>query len=89
MTEHLLDLVEQKAKEGKVVFMTIGGPLEADLEEFLKQPAEGILYDLNRDLATITTFIEEGDPRWVNDYAVGLVITRLKEYYDKAVEEVR
>ena len=71
------DLVLKKEKEGKVVFMTYDGPMEADLEEFVKQPTAGILYDLNRDQAVVLTFIE--DPKWVNDFAVGLVITRLKE----------
>ena len=50
---------------------------EIDLEELIAQPTQGLLYDLNRDSATVLTFID--DPKWVNDYAVGLVITRLKE----------
>ena len=77
----LKELVLQKEKEGKIVFMTFDGPMEADLEEIIKQPTEGLLYDLNRDRATVLTFIE--DPRWVNDYACCLVISKLKEYYDK------
>jgi len=77
------DLVLQKEKEGKVVFMTIEGPMVADLEEFIKQPTEGLLYDLNRDRATVLTFIDK-EPKFVNDYAVGLVISKLKEFYDKA-----
>jgi len=75
------DLVLQKEKEGKIVFMTIEGPVEANLEEFIKQPAEGLLYDLNRDRVTVLTFLD--DEKWVNDYAVGLVIAKLKEYYDQ------
>ena len=78
--ESLKDLVLKKAKEGKVVFMTWDGPREADLNEFIKQPTEGLLYDLNRDRVTVLTFIE--DPKWVNDFAVGLVIAKLKEIID-------
>ena len=78
--ESLKDLVLKKAKEGKVVFMTLDGPREADLNEFIKQPTEGLLYDLNRDRVTVLTFIE--DPKWVNDFAVGLVIAKLKEIID-------
>lgn len=74
------DLILKKAEEGKIVFMTLEGPMEADLDEFIKQPTEGILYDLNRDCATVLTFIE--DPKWVNDFAVGLVIAKLKEKID-------
>jgi len=75
--EKFRDLVLQKEKEGKIVFMTFNGPMEADLEEFIKQPTEGLLYDLNRDRVTVLTFID--DPKWVNDYAVGIVIAKLKE----------
>jgi len=80
--EKLKELVLQKEKEGKIVFMTLDGPKEADIEEFIKQPAEGILYDLNRDRATVMAFMD--DPRWVNDYAVGLVIAKLKEKNEKS-----
>lgn len=77
------DLVLQKEKEGKVVVMTWDGPAEVDLDEFIKQPTEGLLYDLNRDRATVLTFIDQEPAKWVNDYAAGLVIAKLKEYYDK------
>ena len=74
------ELVLKKAEEGKVVFMTIEGLMEADLEEFIEQPAGGILYDLNRDQATVLSFID--NPKWINDFAVGLVIKKLKEKLD-------
>lgn len=86
MNEKYKELVLQKEKEGKVVFMTIEGPMEANLEDFIKQSAEGILYDLNRDRVTVLTFIE--DIKWVNDFAVNLVITRLKELCDKKQKEL-
>lgn len=84
--EKIKELVLAKRKEGKIVFATFEGLMSADLEEFIKQPAEGILYDLNRDGATVLTFID--DPKWVNDFAVGLVITKLKEKLE-AVEQLR
>lgn len=84
--EKINELVLAKRKEGQVVFATFEGLMSADLEEFIKQPAEGILYDLNRDGATVLMFID--DPKWVNDFAVGLVITRLKEKLE-AVEQIR
>ena len=81
--EKFRDMILQKEKEGKIVFMTIEGPMSVDLEEFIKQPTEGLLYDLNRDRVTVLTFID--DVKWVNDFAVGLVIAKLKESYDKTV----
>ena len=75
--EKIQALVLKKEKEGKVVINTIEGLQEIELAEFIKQPAEGILYDLNKDKATVLTFIE--DEKWINDYACGLVITELKK----------
>jgi hypothetical protein len=79
--EELKELILKKEKEGKVVFATFDGYMEADINEFIKQPTEGLLYDLNRDKVTVLTLLD--NPKWVNDYAVGLVISKLKEYYDK------
>ena len=46
------------------------------IKEFIKQPTEGMLYDLNRSDVVVFTFID--DPKWINDYAVAKVITELK-----------
>jgi len=82
--EEFRDLILKKEKEGKIVFMSFDGPCEINLDAFIKQPAEGILYDLNRNRATVLTFID--DPKWVNDFAVGLVIARLKREIDELKE---
>ena len=79
--KELRDIILEKAEAGKVVLWTIEGLAEIDLDELVAQPTSGLLYDLNRDSATVLTFID--DPKWVNDYAVGLVITRLKEMVGK------
>ena len=79
----LKDLILKKRKENKIVFMTIEGPMEIDIDLFIEQPIEGILYDLNRDLPTILTFLNNGNIKWVNDFAVAVVISKLKEHYDK------
>jgi hypothetical protein len=75
------DYVLDRSKKGIAVLMTPEGVGEINLEDLINQPAEGILYDLNRDPATVLTFIK--DPKWVNDYAVGLVISRLKNMLDQ------
>ena len=83
--EKFKKLILQKEKEGKIVFMTIDGPMVAGLEDFIKQPTEGLLYDLNRDRVTVLTFID--NEKWVNDFAVGLVIGKLKELLAKSEGE--
>jgi len=77
----LQDTILEEAKKGNVVFSTLEGYAVCNLEEFIKQPIVGLLYDLNRLPEVVLTFIE--DPKWVNDYAVYLVIKRLKEMVDK------
>jgi len=67
--------------KGNIVFATSEGLMTANISEFIKQPVEGLLYDLNRDEATVLTFIE--DSKWVNDYAVCQVIRSLKDEIDK------
>lgn len=82
----LKDKVLESYKKGNIVVAGVVGLREAKLSEFIKQPIEGILYDLNRDEATILTFIN--DPKWVNDYAVCQVIRALKSKIDKLEKEI-
>ena len=79
--EEFKDYILAKEKEGKVVFATHDGFAEMDLDEMVKQPVEGLLYDLNRDRVTILTYIDER--KWVNDFACMKVITRLKEMLEE------
>ena len=75
--EDFKEYVLEKEKEGKVVVATIEGFAECPLEDIIKQPTDGLLYDLNRDKAVVLTFIK--DKKWVNDYACALVIAKLKQ----------
>ena len=75
--ENYRDIVLKEYREGKIVYMGWDGAQTCDLKSFLTQPADGILYDLNRDHATVLTMIK--DQKWVNDYAVAMVITELKK----------
>jgi len=68
-------------KAGRVVFNTIEGLMVAKLDEIILQPTEGLLYDLNRDRVTVSSFLD--DPKWINDYACALVIGALKDKIDQ------
>lgn len=82
----IMSYILEKSREDRVVlfdgecYRTIG------LDELVKQPADGILYDLNRLPEIALTCME--DPKWINDYAVALVIQKLKDMID-AFTEVR
>lgn len=72
------------AKEGKVCFFGMENEIyEAPIDEFIKQPVEGILYDLNRLPEVVMTFWN--DRKWVNDYAMQLVLRRLHELAQQAI----
>lgn len=89
MNEGIKDMVQfvkEKKRDGIIVVMTTEGLQEMELSEFIKQPIDEILYDLNRDELTVLTFIK--DPKWINDYACGLVIAELKKHYDKENKNV-
>ena len=84
--ENIKDLVLSEYKNGNIVTATFDGIQAMPLKEFVKQPAGGMLYDLNRCESVILTFIE--DPKWVNDYAVAQVIRELKRQIDELKSNV-
>lgn len=57
--------------------MSLDGLMSIPISEFVTQPAEGLLYDLNIDRLTTITRGSEGDVRWVNDYAMALIVEYL------------
>ena len=81
--EKVKEYVLEARSRGEVVFRGLPGQfMGAKLDDFVEQPADGILYDLNRDEPTVLTFIH--DPKWVNDFAVALTIRKLVEQRDAA-----
>jgi hypothetical protein len=83
----LKNVVLDEAKKGNLVIHTIEGFALANIDEFIKQPLDGILYDLNRLPEVVLSFID--DSKWVNDYAVYLVIKRMKEKLGELEEKNR
>lgn len=75
------DKVLEDWDKGNLVYADIEGLKSVKFEDFIKQPLDGMLYDINRNAATILTFIEE--PKWVNDFA----LTKLLEYYYNKCKE--
>ena len=78
--EDFKNKVLEEYEKGNVVFMTVDGLIVSPLKDFITQPIDGLLYDLNRDKMTVLSFLD--DPKWVNDYAVMMVITELKRLVD-------
>ena len=64
-----------ESKNGNIVINTPFGLRVCKIDEIVNQPVDGLLYDLNRDEATIMTFID--DEKWINDYACSMVIKYL------------
>jgi len=84
--EEIKNKILEEYKNGNIVFASFECLHSANLKDFIKQPLLGLLYDLNRDEATILTLIE--DPKWVNDFAVCKVISELKEQNEKLLHAI-
>jgi hypothetical protein len=80
------DIILAEYKKGNIVVSTFEGLQVAPLKEIIKQPIDGLLYDLNRNESVVLTFIN--DPKWINDYAVAQVIRALKSRINE-LEAVR
>ena len=74
--EEIKDKILEEYKKGNIVFAGFEGLQVMPIKDFIKQPTEGMLYDLNRNEAVVLTFLP--DSKWVNDYAVAKVIAELK-----------
>lgn len=73
--KNIREIVQQAMTEGKICYRTEDGIYSMPMVEFVQQQLEGMLYDINRDRATVMAFID--DPAWVNN----LALTVLLEYY--------
>jgi len=80
--KELKDKILEEYKKGNIIVSGFEGLQIMALAEFIKQPEDGILYDLNRSEAVVLTFID--DTKWINDYAVCKTIRALK----KRIEEL-
>jgi hypothetical protein len=86
-TEELKEMVLKARNEGKVVMWVLPDQLmTAPVEEFVKQPADGILWDLNRGEECALSSTDS--IRWVNDFAVAVTIRELVKQRDTAIAAV-
>jgi len=79
--EEFHELVCKEYTVGNITVMGIDGVQVYKLKDFLKQPIEGMLYDLNRGEEVISCY--KDDPKWVNDYACTKVIRELKKQLEE------
>ena len=84
------EIVLEERDKGNVVFLCIDEVMCAPVKEIIKQPADGLLWDLNRDEATALSFMDqEGMTHWVNNFAVALTIRALKARIDELEKELK
>lgn len=81
-TDHqaLKDIIIKEYQAGNLVYTTCDGLVSTPVADFITQPADGMLYDLNRLPEVVLTNLD--DPKWLNDYAVALTIRALKAKID-------
>ena len=85
--ETIKDRILEEYKKGNIVCSTVKGLQVANIDAVIEQGIEGLLYDINRDEATILTLID--DPKWVNDYALTVVIRKLYKKIDKLEAKIK
>ena len=76
------DIIEAQRKafdEGCVLFNTCEGVVKMKLKDIVNQPTDGLLYDLNRDEATVTTIFDE--QKLMNELATINVLKFLHRRY--------
>lgn len=78
------EIVMEEREKGNVVCILLPDTWgKIPVKEIIKQPADGLLWDLNRDEATALSFMDkEGMTHWVNNFAVAMVIRELKHRLD-------
>lgn len=87
--EQILKDIDKHSKQDEIIFLTVAGAKFAKLEDFINQPADGVLYDLNRDIATsITMFKGTGELRYINDIATAYTIKYLFKELENAKETI-
>lgn len=85
--QEYIDIVEEERSKGNIAFMTIEGLKGSSIENIINQPVEGILYDLNRDYATIITLAKNSkNLRWINDLALSDVFKEVFKLYKEQLE---
>jgi hypothetical protein len=76
----LSEKIKKSEAAGKICFniFPVSEILTVDLDTWINQPVDGILYDLNIDDATTMSCLEQDKIEWVNRRAAALVIKALK-----------
>lgn len=79
--QECFDIQRKAFEKGKVLCCTCEGLVEYKIEDLVNQPTNGLLYDLNRDQATILTTFPVG--MIINELATINVLKYLHEQYQK------
>ena len=82
--EQVLDVIRGQEKCGNITIETIEGLKVIPLDDIVHWEADSLLYDLNRDKSTTIALGRDGMERWINDYAVAVVIEYLLNELKKA-----
>lgn len=82
--EQTLDVIRGQEKNGNITIETIEGLAVIPLDDIVNWEADSLLYDLNRDKSTTISLGRDGMERWINDYAVAVVIEYLLNELKKA-----
>lgn len=88
-SESRINSILEHKRNKEVVFMTSEGAMVAKIENLIEQPPEGLLYDLNRDFATLSANAKNSkNLKWVNDMALANIVEYLMNENKKLKQEL-
>jgi len=85
--QEIKEKILEEYKKGNLVIRNFEGLSVYKISDFIKQPTECILYDLNRNESVILTFLP--DEKWINDYASTQVIRQLKKRIEELEDKIK
>lgn len=82
--EQALDVIRGQEKYGNITIETKECVAVIPLDDIVNWEADSLLCVLNRDKSTTISLGRDGMERWINDYAVAVVIEYLLNELKKA-----
>ena len=76
----LVDKLFEERRNGYIIYFNGEDFIRCKIENFIKQGADGVLYDLNRDVAITATLLKSKDCtdlpkiRLINDFAMAAIL---------------
>ena len=73
----IADVIQKEYNNGNIVIFDGENLNKIKIKDFMQQPIDGVLYDLNRSKEVALANIKDNNLLWINNYACAVVIEEL------------